>query len=336
MSSGAGVRFSERHPRLAGFDHRWTAIAPRLEQLETQTRRRRLIADNASGPLVLFGITALLVGFLLMVLVEPTMLGSYAMLFAIILPFLTLWWVHSWKGWPRREAGELLRSSLFDFLGLQHRRKSRSRMPSTFRRLGLVPIYTGAHTEDHVTGDIQGVALEFCELVATMWVPGRKTPTEVFRGFLFSLKRSAPLNGSIVISKGLSPARVVLRWLISSKPLITLDDEDFDRAFYIRSDLGEAEVRRHLTERLRGDLLALSAATDGGVAAAIQGDRFLLSVRDRRDLFDLSEHDMGFADPQAAVRLAEGVAILVDIVERFGETKPKAPGTRAGGGKAAR
>ena len=202
-------------------------------------------------------------------------------------------------------------------------------MPSTFRRLGLLPMYIRAHTEDHVTGEIQGVSLEFCELVAT--VPGRRTPKEVFRGFLFALRRTVPLNGSIAMSKGLTPAGAVLRWLVSSKPLITVDDPDFDRAFHIRSDLGEAEVRRHLTDRLREDLLTLSAATDGGVAAAIRGERFLLSVRDRRDLFDLDEHDMGFADPRTVVRIADGMSILFDIVERFGEAKPKAPGARAGG-----
>lgn len=205
-------------------------------------------------------------------------------------------------------------------------------MPSTFRRLGLVPIHTEAHTEDHVTGEIQGVALEFCELVARVWIPGRKTPTEVFRGFLFALKRAVPLNGSIVIAKGLTPARAVLRWLVSSKPLITVDDADFDRAFHIRSDLPEAQVRQILTDRLRADLLLLAAASDGGVGAAIRGDSFLLSVRDRRDLFDLSEHDMGFADPRTVVRMAEGMEILADVVARFGDTETKAPDARAGGG----
>ena len=333
-SGGGGVRFSELHPRLASFDVRWAVIAPRLEHLEVQTRRRRKIADYATGPLVLFGITALLGGLFLMFTAEPTMLGSYAFLLAIVLPALTVWWLHSWKGWPRREAGNLLRDSLFDFLGLQHRRKSRSWMPSTFRRLGLVPIFMSDYTEDHVTGEIQGVSLEFCELVAT--VPGRRSPKEVFRGFLFALTRPVPLKGSITVSKGLTPTGAVLRWLVSSKPLITADDDTFDRAFHIRSDLSETEVRRHLTDRLREDLLTLSAATDGGVAAAIEGDRFLLSVRDRRDLFDLSEHDLGFADPRTVVRLAEGMAVLVDVVERFGEAQTKAPGAKAGGGNAGR
>jgi len=310
--------FADLHPGLAGFDEHWEAIRPRLAELQALSERRYARARVLSWCAAIGGFAAATAigygSFARPGTLDPE-LAKILILAAIgagLVGYMAIW---RWAATERDRAGDMVRSAVFEFFGLEHRRQAPPHLGTRFTDLGLVAAHSRSSASDYVSGQIDGVEVEFCEFKATR-KSGKRRIT-VFQGFLFCLHRPTALTGRIVIAKDRGAVMTFLKGLFSSQEPVDTGDETFDRAFNVFTDLPPDRLAGYLGDAFRADMLMLSRASGGGVTAAILDDRFLLAVQDKRDLFEIGGWRVDLTDKRNVLAVAEGMAPLVDIARRF-------------------
>lgn len=259
MSRFEPATFAELHPNLAGFEEHWELLLPRLERLQAEVRSRYIpslfLAPFAAAAGAMAPLVALVWMFGFVSTDGDDILGSASILVAlptsVALPFMLYPAIRNWGRRARDEAADLLRASVFDFFGLYHRRLTSGFLSEPFSRLGLIGAHTSTTGQDYLSGEINGVEVEFCE-VATFLKRRSASDSKtikIFKGWLVRLRRGNMTDGRILIrgpKKGLSasytlccPDRVGFRW---TRP-ISIKRSRFERIFQKRLSLRFCRLR---------------------------------------------------------------------------------------------
>jgi hypothetical protein len=155
----------------------------------------------------------------------------------------------------------------------------------------LVSSFNRYHGEDYFAGNVDGLQLEFSQLLVQYKTSGKNSSTRtVFHGLFFVGTFPAGFAGRLVVvpdtmEKALGGlGRIFQNMAFKRDALLKIDNPRFEQQFAVYSN-NNVEAMQYLSDDLCNYLLDLMAQTHGKVYFGYQGDKFFLALYNRFDIF---------------------------------------------------
>ncbi|MGM0584374.1 MAG: DUF3137 domain-containing protein [Pseudomonadota bacterium] len=331
------VAYTERSELERGFAGVFAGvfaerIAPRLEELEAERRRRVAAARRQMA-------MALGAGALVALLLSLTAAGSAKdLIFTIGLPMVASA-VGAWLLWRRHAArweGALaarVMPVVCEFVGdLDYDHAATRGFPLEHAKaLGAVPAHDRARLSDRLSGRYRDTAFEIVE--ARLQVKrsdddgdSRKTDT-VFRGLLFRVETPEEIPSKILIARDLTKIGNMLGKLFSGDagrgmPKVELPHPEFERRFEVHAEDPDV-ARQVLAPAFLDNLLLIDRHEGAGergpaMQAAFHGRDFFLALNRQDGFLEMGALSRPVGDIEEALhRVFDDIALVRRVIDRL-------------------
>lgn len=300
--------FDEGHPRLKGFNTFYGRhIRQHMGEFEAKRRaaRSRALGIAAAGAALAAG-------------------GAYAAwrfgwvgAVPIVAGIGLFIWAYTIVARAKKGLKEFLVEKVCEFFGLAYAAKDFSFPLARYDECGLVPDYNRSRVEDHISGEIDEVAVRVVDATLRMRTRGSKSSNTrtVFQGLLCVFAYWRPFNARTLVTDDRGGVLNWLRKMAVPGERVAFDDKRFERAFEVYSTDAD-EARTLLDDDFRGRALALvEQVGERRLRFGFDSGDLLVAVDTRRNMFEAGSIFGAADDPKRVTRLLGEITTIFDIVD---------------------
>lgn len=184
--------------------------------------------------------------------------------------------------------------------------------------LDTMPSFSSKSHEDHISGKVEDIEFEFCELKLER--KGHKSSTTVFRGGAVILKLPFQLSGHTVV--GMDYGKLGNMFAASmARRKVALENPEFEERFEV-SSTDQQYARYLLSPAMMERLLALddlfrTRAKGSGLSCEFKGNQVLLMISYFGDLLDTADLSVSAYDLDKLPLLEQELAMITGLIKQL-------------------
>lgn len=328
------MAFDDIHPRFVGYDRFFEQeLRPALTRLETLRQEAWRRALRIGVPIGIIGaglILWLAIGAIRGQPIVARLDLQLALLVAVFVATAALVWL-AFRPLlkARREGKATLLAGTCRFLGFSFEPSAAGFPLGLFYDNGVLEFCDRERRSDRISGSLDGVAFDFCELhledrrVTGVGRRRRQRLRTVFLGQVAIFAAPTTFRGRTLIARDAGKVGNFFSRVFSGRERVPIEAPDFEALYEVYSD-DPADARSLLGPELRACLLAIADELGTHPTIGLVGDKVLLATNTHEDRFEGGGLTAAL-DAEAEIRrILTEVTVIFRMVETLKLNPPRA------------